>query len=284
MSQPLLSAERCRVTFGAVVALDGATLHVADAEAVGVVGALGAGKSTMLRCIAGLSPLASGSVRFDGRPLDSLGVDARARLGIIHVPAGGGFFPSLTVRENLVLAQPPAGTPQEVASMTETFPVLGARLTQRAGSLSGGEQRQLAIARGVLGRPRLLLLDEPLLGLSPTTVQRVTALLRELHQRGVAMLIAEERPTEDLHALVDRVAGIRAGSIVAAEDAARPMEPRLGDAEALEHVDVEVVGVPLSVRDRRALQTIAQQRRMTVGEVIAEVVHDHVEAKQEVWR
>jgi branched-chain amino acid transport system ATP-binding protein len=284
MSQPLLSVERCRVTFGAVVALDGASLHLEDGEAVGIVGALGAGKTTLLRAVAGLAPLAAGTVSFDGDGVGSLAVDARARHGIIHVPAGGGFFPSLTVRENLVLAQPPAGTPAEVTSMTETFPVLGSRLTQRAGSLSGGEQRQLAIARGVLGRPRLLLLDEPLLGLSPVTVQRVVGLLRELHERGVAMLIAEERPTDDLRALCDRLAGIRGGVIVAPEDAARAMEPRVSDAAALERVDVEMIGVPLSVRDRRALQTIAQQRRLTAGEVIAELVHEHVDARQELWR
>jgi branched-chain amino acid transport system ATP-binding protein len=283
MHQPLLSLEDCRITFDAVEALSGASLQLAGDEVVGIVGPLGAGKTTLLRVIAGLVTPQRGALHFDGESIVGMSVDARARAGIVHVPAGGGFFPSLTVRENLVLAQSSEGTQEEVDSMTATFPVLGERLQQCAGSLSGGEQRQLAIARGVLARPRLLLLDEPLLGLSPTTVQRVVQLLAELNRRGVAMIIVEERPTDDLRSLAGRLIGLRGGRIVPAEDAERSGEQRASAADALQRVDVEMLGLPLSVRDRRALQTIAQQTGKPAGAIVAELVHQHVEQHVEVW-
>jgi branched-chain amino acid transport system ATP-binding protein len=284
MSQPLLSVESCRVTFGAVVALQGASLQLGPGEAVGVVGALGAGKSTLLRTVAGLAAPAEGRVLFEGDDLAAVAVDARARRGIIHVPAGGGFFPSLSVRENLDLAQHPDGTPEEVASMTGTFPVLGERLSQRAGSLSGGEQRQLAIARGVLARPRLFLLDEPLLGLSPTTVQRVVHLLSALHERGVAMVVVEERPTDELGAVCDRIVGMRGGRIVPVSDVDQSVGRRSAASGSLDRIDVEMLGVPLSTRDRRALQTIAQETGRRVGEIVADLVHEHVLQHEEVWQ
>jgi len=284
MSRPLLTLDGCKVRYGAVVALNDASLQLQDGEAVGIVGALGSGKTTLLRLVVGLAEAEHGTVCFEERDLHGTGTDARARHGIIHVPAGGGIFPSLSVRENLVLAQPRAGTQAEIDSMTQRFPVLGERLQQRAGSLSGGEQRQLAIARGVLARPRLLLLDEPLLGLSPTTVQRVVGLLTALRDAGIAMIVVEERPTDELQSLVHRLVGMRAGRVVAPQETARIPEPRAGAGGSLDRVDVEMVGLPLSVRDRRALQTIAQQRGQPVGEVIADLVHQHVEQREEVWQ
>ena len=161
--------------------------------------------------------------------------------------------------------------------------MLGDRLEQRAGSLSGGEQRQLAIARGALAQPSLLLLDEPLLGLSPKTVHQVLALLSALREQSVAMLV-EERPTEDLTQLADRVVGIRNGRIVPAEDVAGTRVAVGAAAGSLDRVDVETIGVPLSTRDRRALQTIAQAAGEPVGAVVAHIIHEHVESSKEVWQ
>lgn len=284
MSQLLLSVDDVRVSYGAVTALDGATVWLSDGEAIGVVGPLTAGKTTLLRTIAGMVQPERGRLRFQDRDLRGVSADSRARDGIVHVPADGGFFPSLTVHENLMLASPSEGDADALSYITQLFPVLGDRLQQRAGSLSGGEQRQLAIARGALGRPHLLLLDEPLLGLSPVTVQRVTQLLRDLLQQRVAMIIVEERPTDELNALVGRVIGMRGGRIVPAQDVENAAAAHAAATGSLERVDVEIVGVPLSTRDRRALQTIAQDTGETVGAIIGRLVHEHVEQHEEVWR
>ena len=280
----LLSLEGCRVRFGAVRALNGVSLQVSAGEIVGIVGPLGAGKTTLLRLVVGLARPEAGSVHFDGDDLDELAWDARARRGIIHVPADGGLFPSLSVHENLMLAAPPDAGGVRRSRLVELFPVLADRLTQHAGSLSGGEQRQLAIARGVLANPRLLLLDEPLLGLAPRTAQAVLVLLQELRGDGVATIVVEERPSPDLEAIVDRLAGLRDGRIVPAAETQDAGSARTSAAGELDRVEVEMVGLPLSTRDRRALQTIAMSTGRPVGEVIAALVHEHVEAHQEVWR
>jgi branched-chain amino acid transport system ATP-binding protein len=280
----LLSVEHCDVRFGPVPALSEAWLRVDGGEVVGLVGPLGAGKTTLLRVVAGMIPMVRGLIWYEGENLGNASPDQRARRGIIHVPADGGFFPSLTVRENLALAQPLSAETPRMRHLTERFPVLGARLAQQAGSLSGGEQRQLAIARGVLAEPRLLLLDEPLLGLSPVTVQRVVSLFRELRDEGVAIVVVEERPTEDLETLADRLVGLRAGRVVpVAEVAQAAALVGSGDGSALDRVEVEMVGLPLSTRDRRALQTIAGVVHEPVGEFIAGLIHEHVQAHREVW-
>jgi branched-chain amino acid transport system ATP-binding protein len=250
------------------------------------VGPLGAGKTTLLRVVAGMVRPERGAMSFDGQDLGPASPDERARRGIIHVPADGGFFPSLTVRENLALAEPASPATSRLQHLRELFPVLGARLAQQAGSLSGGEQRQLAIARGVLATPRLLLLDEPLLGLSPVTVQRVVTLLRELRDQGVAIIVVEERPTEDLDALADRLVALRAGRVVPLAEAARapalPETPTADDG-VLDRVEIELVGLPLSTRDRRALQTIAAAAQEPVGDLIAGLIHEHVQAHEDIW-
>ena len=195
-----------------------------------------------------------------------------------------GFFPTLSVAENLMLAEPTKGSRDRRARLLELFPILGARGTQYAGSLSGGEQRQLAIARGARAGPRLLLLDEPLLGLSPVTARAVVTLLGELREHGVATVVAEERPTEDLNAIADRVIGLRAGHVVPVADLGTGVAPREGASGELDRVEVEMLGLPLSTRDRRALQTIAQTSGVPVGELVAELLHEHVEAHEEAWR
>lgn len=280
---PLLSLERCDVSFGPVRALAGVTLQLDAGEVVGVAGALGAGKTTLMRLIAGLVRPDSGRVMFQGADVTRLAWDARARRGVCHVPAGGGLFPSLTVAENLALAEPRAGERARRERLEQLFPLLAERRRQLAGSLSGGEQRQLAIARGVLAQPRLLLLDEPLLGLSPVTAAAVRGLIGELRHDGVALLLAEERPTEDLRTVAGRMVGLRAGQVVqAAEIQAADTRHAAGGSD-LDRVEVEMIGLPLSTRDRRALQTIAQARGVPVGRLIAELAERHAEQHREEW-
>ena len=281
---PLLSLDGCHVSFGAVRALAGVSLRVDRGEIVGVVGALGSGKTTLMRMVAGLVHPASGTVSFDDQPLGRMAWDARARSGVVHVPADGGFFPTLTVTENLVLAESRGAPAERRAVLMKRFPVIAARGSQYAGSLSGGEQRQLSIVRGALAAPRLLLLDEPLLGLSPVTARSVIALLGELRGNGVAILVAEERPTEDLETLADRIVGLRDGHVVPAAEIAHVPAQQPSPAGDLDHVDVEMLGVPMSTRDRRALQTIAQAAGVPVGELIARLLHEHVEQQRAAWR
>ncbi|HEX6537918.1 MAG TPA: ATP-binding cassette domain-containing protein [Candidatus Dormibacteraeota bacterium] len=281
---PLLSLERCDVSFGRVRALSGVSLELSDGEIVGVVGALGAGKTTLMRLIAGLVRPNAGAVRFDGASISRLPWDARARRGIVHVPAGGGFFPSLTVGENLMLAEPRSAGGARRERLGQLFPLLQARHRQGAASLSGGEQRQLAIARGVFAEPRLLLLDEPLLGLSPVTARAVITLLGELRDQGVAVLVAAERPTEDLRSLDGRLIGLRAGHQVPAEEVSAPAVTQGAGGGDLDRVEVEMVGLPLSTRDRRALQTLAQARGIPVGKLIAELAEQHASAHREEWQ
>ena len=280
---PLLSLERCDVNYGPVRALTGVSLELHAGELVGVVGALGAGKTTLMRTIAGLVRPSHGAVFFNGADVTHAAWDARARLGIVHVPAGGGLFPTLTVAENLMLAERRETDGARRRQLEQLFPLLDERRRQTAGSLSGGEQRQLAIARGVLTEPKVLLLDEPLLGLSPVTASAVLRLLGQLSREGVGMLVSAERPTEDLQSLAGRLFGLRGGHSVPPEDVTAPVPAQFAGGGDLERVEVEMVGLPLSTRDRRALQTIAQARGIPVGKLLAELAARHAEAHAEVW-
>jgi ABC-type branched-subunit amino acid transport system ATPase component len=282
MSPSLLQVEDVSVHFGGVVGLNGVSVAVAPGEIVGVVGTLGAGKTTLLRVAAGVLPPTRGRVTFDGSRLTHLPPGEAARRGLLLVPAGGGVFPTLTVRENLQLAEAhggafPSGPVQELFAR---FPILSARPGQVAGSLSGGEQRQLALARAALASPRLLLLDEPLLGLAPQVARAVATLLRDLAAEGCAVVIVEERPTAVLSDIATRLVGLRLGRIAPAESVeraevalSRPGAPRRHD-----HVELQAVRLPLSVTEKRALQTLASARGETVGELLARLARESVTA------
>jgi len=286
MSPSLLQVEDASVHFGGITALSGVSLEVEAAEVVGVVGALGAGKSTLLRVAAGTLAPDHGRVRFGGADLHHLAPGEAARRGLLLVPAGGGLFPTLTVRENLQLAESRGGPfPSEaVQGLFVRFPVLGARPDQVGGSLSGGEQRQLALARAALARPRLLLLDEPLLGLAPQVAGTVAALIRELAESGMAVLIVEERPSAVLGALVGRLIGLRLGRTVPAESlepaltpaSDQPAEPRSHDT-----IELQAVRLPLSVAEKRSLQTLASSRGETVGELLAQLAREFTQSNAE---
>ena len=195
---PLLEISALRAGYGAGDVLKGLDLSVAEGEIVALLGANGAGKSTTLRCISGLIGKVSGSIRFDGRPLLGLKPEPIVRLGIAHVPEGRRIFPGLTVRENIILGgsnrrDASARTlNQDADGMLAYFPDLR-RLEHALGwTLSGGQLQMVAVARGLMARPRLLLLDEPSLGLAPLVVQQVFRIIADIRARGTTVLLVEQ--------------------------------------------------------------------------------------------
>ena len=210
----LLELEGVEARYGPIKALHGITLTVDEGQMVSILGANGAGKTTTLRAISG-TVRRSGRIRFAGRPLHRLGPDAVARLGVAHVPEGRGTFSELTVWENLRLGgYTRRGTIQpELERVFSYFPWLSERRRQDAGTLSGGEQQMLALARAFVHRPRLLLLDEPSLGLAPLLVREIFRTIREINQRGVTVLLVEQNARVAL-AVSDRGYIIEKGVIV----------------------------------------------------------------------
>ncbi len=192
----LLTVERLRVAYGAITALDDVTLTVGAGEVVAIVGANGAGKTTLLRTLSGLLRPAAGEIRFNGERLDGLAPDAIVRRGLIHVPEGRCIFPEMTVRENLrlgaCLRRDAAAIARDEEKVLNLFPRLRERLAQRGGTISGGEQQMLAIARGLLARPTLLLLDEPSMGLAPKLVREIFRIVGEISRDGVTVLLVEQ--------------------------------------------------------------------------------------------
>ncbi len=193
---PLLEVENLNVAYGAIEALRGVSLHVEKGEVVTLIGANGAGKSTTLRAISGLLRARDGAIRFDGRSVQGIRSHQIVRQGLVHVPEGRGIFANLTVEENLQLAtfaRRAAGSVKEDRERAlELFPRIRERLSQNAGTLSGGEQQMLAIARALLARPTLLLLDEPSLGLAPQVVQTIFQVIRDINKQGTTILLVEQ--------------------------------------------------------------------------------------------
>jgi branched-chain amino acid transport system ATP-binding protein len=192
----LLSVRDIKASYGKVMALHGVTLSVDRGELVSLVGANGAGKTTLMKVIMGLAPAASGIIEFDGRPLLGMRTHDIAQLGIAYVPEGRGTFRELSVRENLRLgafSRPwDAETRSDLDRVLERFPVLAERTNQTAGTLSGGEQQMLVIGRALMSRPRLMLLDEPSLGLAPLVASRIFEIITALNKQGVAVLLVEQ--------------------------------------------------------------------------------------------
>ena len=203
--------------YGPIRALDDVSLEVGAGETVAIVGANGAGKTSLLMAISGLVPLRSGQVRYQGRPLAGVSPHEIARAGIGHVPEGRRIFPYLTVRENLELGavarRERAGLREDIAAACDLFPVLASRMRQLGGTLSGGEQQMLAIARALVGRPRLVLLDEPSLGLAPLMVEKVFAAIASLGARGIAVVLVEQNARASLR-LATRAHVLEHGRIV----------------------------------------------------------------------
>jgi branched-chain amino acid transport system ATP-binding protein len=193
---PLLEVRDLEAGYGPIRALDHVSLDVEDGELVALIGANGAGKTTLLMAISGVVPSRGGSIRFAGSPLMAVKPHEVMRLGIGHAPEGRRIFPRLTVRENLELGgftqTDRARLSRDIDEVCGLFPVLGERMDQLGGTLSGGEQQMLAIARALVGHPRLLLLDEPSLGLAPLVVAKVFEVIASLSARGISVLLVEQ--------------------------------------------------------------------------------------------
>ena len=191
---PLLELRGVEARYGPVRALDGVSLAVDEGQIVAVLGANGAGKTTTLRAVSG-TVRRGGEIRFDGRPLGRRGPEAMARLGVAHVPEGRGTFGELTVEENLRLgAYTRRGKLDgDIERVSGWFPWIGERIDQHAGTLSGGEQQMLALARALMSRPKLLLLDEPSLGLAPLVTREIFRIVAELNEKeGLTVLVVEQ--------------------------------------------------------------------------------------------
>ena len=192
----MLEIQDLDVRYGGIRALRGISLKVEEGEIVALLGANGAGKTTTLRAISGLVRATSGQIRFLGNNVTGMRPDAIARLGLGHVPEGRRVFPRMSVRENLEMGayavRPAAQSAIAWTRPSTIFPRLRERFDQPAGTLSGGEQQMLAIGRALMSEPRLLLLDEPSLGLSPLLVQTIFGVLRTLHERGATILLVEQ--------------------------------------------------------------------------------------------
>jgi branched-chain amino acid transport system ATP-binding protein len=196
MADVLLTLEDVHVHYGAIHALRGVSLTVNQGEVVTLIGSNGAGKSTTLRAVSALLRPSAGSVTFQGRRVADLAADQLVALGMAHAPEGRGVFQNLTVTENLELGaylrHDKAGIEQDKEKSFTLFPRLKERARQPAGTLSGGEQQMLAVARALMSRPKLLLLDEPSLGLAPQVVDLIFRIVREINQGGTAILLVEQ--------------------------------------------------------------------------------------------
>ncbi|HZJ08253.1 MAG TPA: ABC transporter ATP-binding protein [Trueperaceae bacterium] len=194
-AEPVLRVSDLHVSYGGVRALRGVDLEVNDGETVVLLGANGAGKTTLLAAVSNLVPAQQGMVQLWGRDTAKLPAYEIAAMGVAHVPEGRGVFAGLTVRENLLMGSfhvPPRERPAREAEVTALFPRLRERWGSRAGNLSGGEQQMLALARALVSRPKLLILDEPSLGLAPLLAQETFRAIAQINQGGVSVLLVEQ--------------------------------------------------------------------------------------------
>lgn len=193
---PLLEIENLSVNYGAIQAVRGLSLHVDEGEVVTLIGANGAGKTTTLRAVSRMIRPVAGSIRFGGRDITRIPTDEAVKLGIAQSPEGRQVLARQSVQDNLELGaytrKSAADVRADIAKMYERFPRLGERRGQLAGTLSGGEQQMLAIARALMSRPKLLLLDEPSLGLAPIIVREIFTIIRELNDQGTTILLVEQ--------------------------------------------------------------------------------------------
>jgi branched-chain amino acid transport system ATP-binding protein len=230
----LLALEALQVAYGGIRAVKGVDLTVASGELVCLIGANGAGKTTTLRAITGLIRAAAGRILYDGADIAGLRVHEIARRGLALVPEGRGVFPQLTIEENLAMGAYARSDTAAVASDVERaftlFPRLKERRAQTAGTLSGGEQQMLAIARAMMSRPRLLLLDEPSMGLAPLMVEKIFEVIRAIASEGVTMLLVEQNARLALE--VSHRGYVLEGGIVTIEGEARTLlhDPRVREA------------------------------------------------------
>jgi branched-chain amino acid transport system ATP-binding protein len=228
MADALLTVSNLETYYGPIMALRGVSFAVTRGSIVTILGANGAGKTTILKTVSGVMDPQKGTVALEGLPIQGMDPDRVARLGLSHVPEGREVFPFLTVQENLRMGAYTRHDADEVArdldAVYEYFPVLRARALQRAGSLSGGEQQMLSISRALMARPKMMLLDEPSLGLSPKLVKEIfDIILRINRERGVTVLLVEQNANMALH-VADYGYVLEVGRIVMEDTCARLRE------------------------------------------------------------
>jgi branched-chain amino acid transport system ATP-binding protein len=213
--RPLLEVDEIVVRYGAIVALKGISFQVGEGEIVALLGANGAGKTTTQKTVSGMMRPASGSITLDGKRIDGIPAHDLIRLGVCHVPEGRHVFPRMTVAENLDMGAFRFKTVDrdDLERVLEMFPRLRERFKQPAGTLSGGEQQMLAIGRALMGKPRLLLLDEPSMGLAPMVVAQIFEIIKEINQTGVTVLLVEQNAAQALN-LANRGYVLETGEIV----------------------------------------------------------------------
>jgi branched-chain amino acid transport system ATP-binding protein len=215
VSEALLKVDDIEVRYGAIRALKGVSFEVNEGEVVALLGANGAGKTTTQKTVSGMLRPAIGEIVFDGERVDGIPAHKLISMGICHVPEGRRVFPRMTVHENLEMGAFRFKRPdmEVFEHVLEIFPRLRERIKQPAGTLSGGEQQMLAIGRALMGKPRLLLLDEPSMGLAPLIVKQIFDIVREINASGVTVLIVEQNAAQAL-ALADRGYVLETGEIV----------------------------------------------------------------------
>jgi branched-chain amino acid transport system ATP-binding protein len=199
--------------YGRIPALTGVSLNVAEGELVALVGANGAGKTTLLKALSGIQPVHRGTIRFDGRDIGDKHARQRVQMGIVQVPEGRQVFAPMTVQENLELGAFARGSQESISRVFELFPALQEKRTELAGNLSGGQQQMLAIGRALMGQPRLLLLDEPSMGLAPKLVAEIFARVAALKAEGTTILLVDQNARAAL-SIADRGYVMETGRIV----------------------------------------------------------------------
>ncbi len=284
----LLEVRGLRVTYGGVVAVRDVSFAVRPGEVLAVLGANGAGKTSTLRAVSGLVRAADGDVLLDGASLRGASPESIARQGVAHVPAGRGIFPTLSVADNLRMGLYGVGSRGSVDVALDAFPVLRERLTQAAGTMSGGQQQQLALGRALVQQPRLLLVDEMSMGLSPTVVADLFTLVAGLRDAGLAVVMVEQFVGQALQ-VADRAVVLEQGSVVAAgtpdelssDDLAAAylghgQEPtvtvRPAPPSAAESLPVELPG-----RDVRRLEQWAAEQGLTPRQAAARLLAAQLE-------
>jgi branched-chain amino acid transport system ATP-binding protein len=200
----LLEVKDLQVFYGRIQALHGVSFHVNEGEIVTLIGANGAGKTTIMKTMSGVRPVTAGSVTFDGVDITKFASHRRVALGIGQAPEGRGVFPGMTVRENLEMGmylrkdRKSAAASEDLERVLHLFPRLRERISQAGGSMSGGEQQMLAIGRALMGKPRLLLLDEPSMGLAPMLINQIFSIIKEINATGTTVLLVEQNASKAL--------------------------------------------------------------------------------------
>lgn len=213
----LLKINNMSVYYGKAMAIDNVSMEITEGSVVSLIGANGAGKTTILRSISGLIPITSGEIWFQDKKINGMSPSDIVKLGLIHIPQGRRLFPYLTVMSNLKLGaslrKDKAGIESDLQNVFQHFPRLKERRNQQAGTLSGGEQQMLAIGRGLMANPKLLLMDEPSLGLAPKLVEELVPVIKNINKRGISVLLVEQNVSLAL-GVADRGYALQVGRIV----------------------------------------------------------------------